>query len=171
MTCDTVQELLTEYLERRLDVDVQSQVKLHLSRCASCREELEAERSLSKWFGARKVEPVSSRFTQNLMSRLGVFPSRPPQWFENLLELSNYWAPSLAAVLVMVFAGRTLFAWIDKIRMFSQQAAGAIENIPSNSALSHMLPHSMLSAYPLGMLLILVAIGGIAFGVARIFRH
>jgi predicted anti-sigma-YlaC factor YlaD len=171
MTCGTVQELLTDYLERRIDDDLYAQVKLHISRCANCREEFKAERSLSQWFQARGVEPVSSRFTQNLMSRLGVMQSKPPQWFENLLELSNYWAPSLAAVLVMIFAGRTLLAWIDRIRLFGQQAAGAIENIPSNPSFSQFLTHSTQSSYTLSVLLTLIAVGGLAFGVVRILKH
>jgi len=171
MTCEHVQELLADYLEGRLEPELQPQVRLHLTQCPDCREELEAEKALCQWLGARKVIPVSPQFSRNLMSRLGVAVPKPPRWFESLLELSNYWAPTLAALLVVVFAGRTLLGWIDQIRLFGHQAVLAVDNLPSSTNISHILPGSISSSFPLGSLLILVAIGAVTFGIIRLLKN
>jgi len=144
---------------------------LHLAQCQECRQELEVEKTLSQWLKSREVTPVSSEFSQILMSRLGVAIPKPPRWFEGLLELSNYWAPALAAALVVIFASRTLLDWFDQVRFFGHQAVIAVDNLPSSADISRLLPDSISSSYPLGTLLILVAIGAVTFGIIRLLKN
>jgi predicted anti-sigma-YlaC factor YlaD len=179
MKCEDVQNLLVEFLENRLDRQRMSDIKRHLSRCQDCRMEWEAEKALSQWLGSRKTEPVSATFTQSLMARLQIATSRPPRWFDNLLGVSNYWAPALAAMLVLVFAGRTVVEWIRGARILGQQAVGFVDDIPaslSTTSLNSVLQGSAASAEPvsaivLGSILIVVAIGGLALGIRHIFKN
>ena len=179
MTCEEIHPLLADYLEGRLEPKVLSAVKTHLRQCKDCQEELQAEQAMMQWLGSRDTVPVSAEFTYKLLGRLGVATSKPPRWFENFLELSNYWAPSLAAVLVLIFAGRTILDWISRARSLGQQAVGVIDNLPtdiSTAPISHYLPDSLTSSdliatLPLWTLLVVLGVGGLAFGLLRIFRN
>jgi predicted anti-sigma-YlaC factor YlaD len=180
MTCEEVQKLLPEYCENRLESKVRSEVEQHLSLCPGCQQELTTERSLNQWLKSRQTKAVSPEFTQTLLSQIGYVTAKPPRWFENLLGLSNYWAPALAAVLVVIFAGKTLLDWIGRIKSLSHQAIGAIDNIPStletSSLLNRLLPDTIASNHSLPSLslgtlvMLLVLIGGLVYGIKRIFR-
>ena len=104
MTCDEVVQLLTEYMEDRLEPHVMNEVRTHIGLCEDCQLELQAETALNQWLTARPTEPVSADFVNALMDKLGLATPQPPRWFDSVLDLSNYWAPALAAALVVIFA-------------------------------------------------------------------
>ena len=175
MTCKDTQELFADYLENKLDRPRLSLVKEHLSGCQICQQELAAEKSLAQWLGTRDTEPVSPQFTQMLMGRLGVQTAKPPRWFDAFLGVSNYWAPSLAAILVMIFAGRTILDWIDRAKSLGQQAVGVIDSIPRTSPITQILPESLtssawFSSIPVGTILLFLAAGGLGFAIHRLLK-
>ena len=181
MTCNDIQNLFTEYQENRLDSKVRSEVEHHLNLCQDCQKEFNTEQSLVHWIESRGTEEVSVKFSENLLSRVGIATSKPPRWFEHLLDLSNYWAPALAAVLVVIFGGKTLWDWIKGAKSIGLQTVSILENIPPNlessSLLNQILPNSLLSSHLLStmslgtIIILMVVIGGLAFGIHRIFRN
>jgi hypothetical protein len=175
MTCEDVQNLLAEYAKNRLDSKVRDEVERHLNHCQDCQKEFSAEQLLTGWLESRKTEEVSPQFTANLQSRVGIVTAKPPRWFDSLLELSNYWAPALAAFLVVIFGGKTLLDWIRGAKSIGQQTVNILENIPPNlessSFLGQIIPSHLLSTMSLGtFFILLVIVGGLAFGIHRIFR-
>lgn len=176
MTCKDIQNLFADYLEQKLDRERQTEVKQHLSECSNCRQELSAEKSLTQWLGTRSTVPVSPRFTQMLMGRLGVQIAKPPRWFDAFLGVSNYWAPSLAAILVMIIAGRTVLDWIARAKSLGQQAVSAIDQIPhSNPILQHLsesiISSGSFSAVLFGIIFLILAAGGLGFTLHRLLKN
>ena len=181
MTCNDIQNLFMEYQENRLDSKVRDEVEHHLNLCQDCQKEFSTEQSLVHWIESRGTEEVSAKFSENLLARVGIATSKPPRWFEHLLDFSNYWAPALAIALVVIFGGKTLLDWIHGAKSLGLQTVSIIENIPPNlgtsSLLGQVLPNNLLSNHLLSTMslgtaiMILVAIGGLAFGIRRFFKN
>jgi len=72
MTCEDLVHFIARLAddEASLDAKTRAQIDVHLDRCASCREALETQRSVSARLRMRPVDQVSASFAARLAQRL-----------------------------------------------------------------------------------------------------
>jgi len=80
MTCDLVQEKLSEYLDGLLDLEVSGIIQNHLASCPRCQAELRAMAWAKRIVADLPVIDPPPGFTQRVMGRVREEPSRGSFW-------------------------------------------------------------------------------------------
>jgi hypothetical protein len=105
MRCATVRELLTEYLESRLEERLQQDVARHLVDCSRCAQELETLQIAVRALHELTPEPAPPGFAEGVSRQL---QSPAPPWAPRYRGLSwkpaAWVAPALAASAVVAMA-------------------------------------------------------------------
>ena len=101
MRCDEAGPLLLRRVEGRLEGDEARRLERHLEQCETCRETIEAQRSVSAVLSARPVAEAPLGFTSRVMTNLAVAPG----WVDVLnWRVWTFRLAPVAAALVVVAA-------------------------------------------------------------------
>lgn len=84
MRCESVMELLEEYIEGELDESRQAMIKTHLADCESCRRELALSRNIPHLVSSLPIPPVPESIIPNTLMRLRKSTSIHWQWMRHL---------------------------------------------------------------------------------------
>jgi len=68
--CDTVQEMLSNYIEKSLEPDLRTQIQQHIDSCPSCKKIVANVQYLTQRFRRLSSLNVSPQFNQALRSRI-----------------------------------------------------------------------------------------------------
>jgi len=107
MTCDEVKDRLSAYLDGELDAATRAMIVAHLAACPSCRDELDALRSLWSTLDTWEAPKASPGFNERFWSRASQHAARPR--LRRALILSPILAGAIAAIvaLAIVLSGGT----------------------------------------------------------------
>ena len=92
--CETIQELLSEYIDKRLASVQQGRVEAHLRECQACRAELQALQSTVGLLHRVSLVPVPRSFTLTVVQ-----PERRPVALNALRAATAFAALALAVLL------------------------------------------------------------------------
>jgi len=69
LTCKELTELVTDYLEGRMNFGDRVRFRLHIGMCAHCREFLRERKLAIQTVGALPLEPIPEEVRQELMEK------------------------------------------------------------------------------------------------------
>ena len=70
MHCDTVKELLSDYIDNSLEPGIKSQIKNHLEACLDCEKLVQRVKTLTKRLNKSQSIKTSAEFDKNLRARI-----------------------------------------------------------------------------------------------------
>ncbi len=140
--CD---RLLERIFERDLAGDIR--VERHASRCARCREQLNAERELRQLFEGVARPGLSLHFSRELRERLRAERRRQRRQGWRLCVMQAYWiAASLASAVVVM-----LIRWPSELP--SVPVLSVLGAVLGLALLTPLILFRVLSISPLGLIL------------------
>ena len=108
MSCETLSDKLTGYLDRELDERAAGEVEAHLRQCVTCSARLERERRVRAAVQAH-LKPL--RAPERLRSNVRAMLRAPAQRSQRPRTWIPTWAASAAALILGVAGGWQLATW------------------------------------------------------------
>lgn len=68
--CDTVKEMLSDYIDNSLEPSLKSQIKGHLEACIDCEKLVQRVKAITTRLNQSAIVKISSEFDKNLRSRI-----------------------------------------------------------------------------------------------------
>jgi len=131
--CDTVKQMLSNYLEDSIDPDLKSQIKAHLEACPACKIVAVQVQNITKRLHAITAVKTSPNFDQRL--RTQIISDRPTEKPVITVRNLSYGLSGLAVIVGVYFITTTNMMSFDK-----DQAVPAQGQTISNSKPVQSMP-------------------------------
>ena len=70
MQCDTIKEMLSDYIDNSLEPSLKSQIKEHLEACLGCKKLVQQVKAITAQLNQAPKVKASAEFEKNLRSRI-----------------------------------------------------------------------------------------------------
>ncbi|KPU43082.1 hypothetical protein OXPF_33320 [Oxobacter pfennigii] len=135
MECSEVSIKLDEFIKNRLDESVMNSIKLHLSECRECSEELSVLREINGILAMDGQVSTDLGFTESVMQSLEKEREKRRRFiFESLPSVNLGASLILTGILIMLMnTGGMVTRWVDSSIQYSTDAIDRNVNTTSQS--------------------------------------
>jgi len=119
MKCRNIQEKLSAYIDKELNLDQFENVTQHLIHCPECRLKLEALQKVDTVLNNAPLYSVPAKFSEKLMQEIGITPSSS----ENLNIINLIFAPFIKFIL-------NFFTLIESLKSFKTATLDEFGDFP-----------------------------------------